>query len=221
MGNTDKTRHPLRTLCSRVAILGTAAVCTSLTLVGCVAFRGGYETAAYSEQAGAGEFSIRDYDAMTLATTPMRAVSGPQQDGGFMRLFGYISGENEAQSKLAMTTPVFMEGEDAAPTMSFVLPESAREAPPQPTAGSVTLRDVPAQLMAVVTFSGRADSTKNAAQEQRLRQWMGQAGLIAVGSPRLAQYDPPWTPGPLRRNEVLIPVRKVASAPEAGAEGQQ
>jgi hypothetical protein len=208
----NKNRPPLYTLGLRLAVLGLTAICSVLVLVGCGAFRGGYETATYAEQNGVGDFSIRSYDAMTLASTPMRATSGRQQDGGFMRLFGYISGDNETKSKLAMTTPVFMEGEDESPTMSFVLPDNARDEPPQPTGESVTLRTVPSQLVAVVTFNGRADSNSNAVQETRLRQWMEQEGLIAFGLPKTAQYDPPWTPGPLRRNEVIIPIRKPASA---------
>jgi hypothetical protein len=30
--------------------------------------------------------------------------------------------------------------------------------------------------------------------------------LVATGEPVFAYYDPPWTPGFMRRNEVMIPV---------------
>ena len=30
------------------------------------------------------------------------------------------------------------------------------------------------------------------------------AAAAKAGEPEIASYDPPWTPGPLRRNEILI-----------------
>ncbi|MFT5353371.1 MAG: hypothetical protein ACI9KE_000569, partial [Polyangiales bacterium] len=33
-----------------------------------------------------------------------------------------------------------------------------------------------------------------------------EAGLELTGPARVAQYDPPWTLGWLRRNEVLLPI---------------
>jgi len=33
---------------------------------------------------------------------------------------------------------------------------------------------------------------------------MSEQGLVADGDAEVAGYDPPWTPGPFRRNEVLI-----------------
>jgi hypothetical protein len=35
---------------------------------------------------------------------------------------------------------------------------------------------------------------------------MTRQGLKDTGKAFSASYDPPWTPGPLRRNEVLVPV---------------
>jgi hypothetical protein len=36
--------------------------------------------------------------------------------------------------------------------------------------------------------------------------------LHAIGSPSLAQYDPPWTFWFLRRNELMIPIARNESA---------
>ena len=42
--------------------------------------------------------------------------------------------------------------------------------------------------------------------EAKLRRWIEQKGLVADKVAESAGYDPPLTPGPLRRNEVLIRV---------------
>jgi hypothetical protein len=41
-------------------------------------------------------------------------------------------------------------------------------------------------------------------QESMLRKWMIERGLSGSKAVESAGYDPPWTPGPLRRNEILI-----------------
>ena len=57
-------------------------------------------------------------------------------DNGFMRLFHFITGSNEAKQKIAMTTPVFMSGSDSNNTMAFVMPAKmkAAEVPNPPMA---------------------------------------------------------------------------------------
>jgi hypothetical protein len=39
-----------------------------------------------------------------------------------------------------------------------------------------------------------------------LRAFVAQQKLVAVGTPSLARYDPPWTLWFLRRNEVMLEV---------------
>jgi hypothetical protein len=61
----------------------------------------------------------------------------------------------------------------------------------------------------VVRFSGQLTSKSAKENEAKLRAWMESKGLIADESSagsgvETAGYDPPFTPGLLRRNEVLI-----------------
>ena len=124
-----------------------------------------------------------------------------------MRLFRYISGANEEQQKIAMTTPVFMEGEvgKSNVSMGFVMPkEIAAKGVPQPKGEGVKIRKRPGGQFAVIRFSGRMDSKKAKEQEAELRDWMKSRGIVGELNAEAAGYDPPFTPGPLRRNEVLI-----------------
>ncbi len=57
---------------------------------------------------------------------------------------------------------------------------------------------------AVIRFDGRINASIVAKNEQVLRNWLTDQGLSCEGTAEVAGHDPPWTPGPLRRNELLI-----------------
>ena len=167
--------------------------------------RAAYETPEYTVVRRDGSIEIRDYPEIVVATTSMRLES--QGDGGsFRRLLGYISGKNEAGRKLAMTVPVFMEPDKAGGgEMGFVVPsQNVTSGVPQPTSNGVTIKTRPSGRFAVVRFSGRISEELTAKKEGELRAWMAENELPGDASPDVAGYDPPWLPGPLRRNEVLI-----------------
>jgi len=61
----------------------------------------------------------------------------------------------------------------------------------------------------VLRFAGQLNTKLAKESEAKLRTWMETKDLIADDSAEssgveTASYDPPFTPGPLRRNEVLI-----------------
>jgi hypothetical protein len=64
--------------------------------------------------------------------------------------------------------------------------------------------------MAAVRFSGRTTDGTILGQRRRLEDWVRSRSLTARGEPIFAYYNDPLTPGPLRRNEVLL---EVADAP--------
>jgi len=51
------------------------------------------------------KFEVRDYPALSLATSPMAADG---MNGGFGNLFRFITGTNEAKEKIEMTSPVLI-----------------------------------------------------------------------------------------------------------------
>lgn len=192
----------------------TKVICVFITsFVGLVAFfgwkltaRGSYESAEYTVIESEGEFEIRHYPDLMLATTEMQ-FEAQGSDGSFMRLFGYISGKNAAKQKVAMTTPVFMQlqAQDVPGEMAFVIPKDvAAQGAPKPASDAVQLQKRRGGRFAVVRFSGRMDSKASEDFESRLRAWMAKRELVGEGEVECAGYDPPWTPGPLRRNELHL-----------------
>lgn len=173
--------------------------------------RAGYESAEYKVVDSDGNFEVREYpDLMLVATTTEIDAQG--RDGSFMKLFRYISGANETDQKISMTTPVFMEKDkvDSQVQMGFVMPkEVAESGVPTPTGPGVDVRKRVGGRFAVLRFPGRLNTELAKDSEAKLRVWMESKGLIADDSPEhggveSAAYDPPFTPSPLRRNEVLI-----------------
>jgi DNA gyrase inhibitor GyrI len=168
--------------------------------------RSAYESAEFTLLESEGDFQLRQYPELWLATTDMgTATSG--QDGSFMRLFRYISGDNQQDQKVAMTTPVFMSPEDSSDSrqMGFVVPKQVvTDGIPQPIHERVQLRQREGGRYAVLRFSGRSDRASVREAESRLRRWIENRDWQPAGNPELAGYDAPWIPGPLRRNEVLI-----------------
>ena len=158
------------------------------------------ETADYKVAARDGKFEIRDYPALKVA----RTASG---QGDFMRLFRYISGGNEGGQKIAMTAPVLIRHEGDKPGMSFVMPRDvAAGAAPKPTDGAVALDAFGPGRFAVARFSGGRNAANEAKALDALRRWMESKQLQPDGAPVFAYYDPPWIPGFMRRNEVMLRV---------------
>lgn len=176
-----------------------------------------------------GAFELRDYPALLAAETLVE--DSDFEDAGdiaFSRLFGYISGNNRARTEIAMTAPVVQEqargdaGEKIAMTapvvqegsagsyrVAFLVPSGYTAATvPEPLDPSVRIVATPARLVAARRYAGWATTEKYRAEEERLRADLRQRGLVATGDAISAQYDAPFVPGPFRRNEVLIPVKK-------------
>lgn len=172
--------------------------------MGCRATRAGYESAPYQVVRSVGRYEIRDYPTLTVAETTM-AQANREADGSFNRLFGFITGRNEAQAKIAMTTPVLMSGAETNRTMAFVLPaKMAADSAPRPADGAVTLKERAAGRFAVLRYRGGRTAEMEQATLEQLKAWMGTQGLPVLSSPTYGYFDPPWTPPFLRRNEVML-----------------
>lgn len=165
------------------------------------------ESVPYKTVRSDGRFELRDYPALTVIKTPMPGGS-PSGDGSFMRLFRFISGENQAHEKIAMTTPVMMSGSESNATMMFVLPAKlTAENVPKPADSLVRVQTLPAGRFAVLRFSGERDPRTEAAVLKELKTWMATEGLPVSSPPVYGYFDPPWTLGALRRNEVMLRIQ--------------
>ncbi len=106
-----------------------------------------------------------------------------------------------------MTTPVFMEDQSASSPgkMGFVLAQKVAAANiPEPVGKEVKIRKRSGGRFAAIRFSGNLDNALIKEKEAELRKWLKARGLSGAELAESAGYDAPFTPGPRRRNEVLI-----------------
>ncbi|CAB4345525.1 unannotated protein [freshwater metagenome] len=166
-------------------------------------------------------FEVRRYEPCVFADVIVNGDFESAGSLGFRPLIGYISGNNQPNSKIAMTAPVIQEPVSkiamTSPVLqqnsgqkniiSFVMPAGMTlEALPIPSSSKVSLREVPEQLIAVSRFSGRWNMSTYMKHVADLESNIAESGFIPNGSPRFARFDPPWTPWFMRRNEIQIPI---------------
>jgi hypothetical protein len=180
------------------------------------------ETPKYSVVRKQGEIEIRHYPAYIQAEVDVDEKQYQSAiERGFSVLAGYIFGDNVSKQriemtspvqasqseKIAMTTPVTVTGESNF-TVAFIMPSAyTLETLPQPRDSRVHFKPIPARSLAAIRFSGffRQDTIQK--NKQRLGQWLQEQGLETEGDFIVAGYSPPWVPGFLARNEVLIQIK--------------
>ena len=109
--------------------------------------------------------------------------------------------------KIAMTAPVTQTQSANQWTVRFTMPSAySLDTLPEPNDPTVKLRQIPPSRFAVLRFSGLAGADAVAAKTADLEKRLSVHRLRAIGPTSLAQYNPPWTPWFMRRNEVMVPV---------------
>jgi hypothetical protein len=217
----------MKDLFRRPAALTAVAIATLLAVVHGRSLMA-HETPSYTVLAGREHFEVRRYQPHLVAETTVEGSFDAAGNEAFRRLAGFIFGKNDgggvasmtaraateasAQpgggTRIAMTVPVSMDRRDGRWVMAFPMPSQfTLETLPRPTDERVTLREAPGEIVAALRFSGRGREEAFVAKTALLRRALGEVGIETVDEPVLARYDAPWTPGFLRRNEVLIRLR--------------
>lgn len=155
------------------------------------------------------DFELRDYPSLVVAEVSHTGSRERASGASFRRLAAYIFAQDRPAGgdKIAMTSPVLQD--ETAPgewRMRFVMPSKYTLETLPPAPADIALTQMPARRMAAIRFSGNGGASDLALMEARLRDWMMVQGLMPAGEAEFAFYDAPMVPGPLRRNEVLIPV---------------
>jgi hypothetical protein len=171
-----------------------------------------YEEPKYEVVGKNAAYEIRLYGDRIV----VRTLSG-ETSSGFRKLFGYISGANMSQAKVAMTvpvsqsekmdmtTPVTEQTTTSGSYMRFYLPAQYTMATaPVPTDPAVELSVDRGGKFAVLQFSGRSSDGAFAKQAKVLKEALVKDGVSFEDLPIRATYNAPFTPGFMRRNEIML-----------------
>ena len=177
-------------------------------LYGFLAVRG-IETPQYTVLSEGEGYEIRQYDELIVASTTVDGDLDQATNDGFRRVAGYIFGENALNEKIAMTAPVTAEANEQKQqyTISFVMPSAlSMEELPLPTNSAVRVETVKNKTFAVLRFSGLVHEADVEERKTAFQQQLETDGVLVSGDLILAQYNPPFTPWFMRRNELWAPV---------------
>lgn len=171
------------------------------------------ESVEYQVVREIGNVEIRKYPSIILAT-----VKSDYDDMAFSLLFRYISGQNEAGERIAMTAPVVSTGAGVKIPMttpvisdeasfSFVLPLKYELVnAPRPLDPRIELVSVPQRYVATLRFSGRAYQRDIIIRVKELLTELDKQSIRYRGSSFLMRYNSPFSPGFMRRNEVGVEI---------------
>ena len=170
-----------------------------------------------------GAVEIRDYPELIAAQARVQGNRDVAISEGFRLIADYIFGNNSTSKKVAMTAPVTQQTSEkiamTAPvtqqgagnewSVQFIMPASyTMETLPKPNNPAVELVKVEPKRLAVIKFSGVANETLLAGKTAELNAFVASKNLKALAAPTYAFYNPPWTLGMFRRNEIMVEVAK-------------
>uniref|UniRef100_A0A0D9VGN0 Carbonic anhydrase n=2 Tax=Leersia perrieri TaxID=77586 RepID=A0A0D9VGN0_9ORYZ len=176
------------------------------------------------------EYEIREVESYYVVETTMPGRTGFDFNGSsqsFNVLASYLFGKNMTSEQMEMTTPVFTrKGEPSGEKMdmttpvitkksanenkwkmSFVLPSKYGRDLPLPKDPSVTIKEVPAKIVAVAAFSGLVTDDDVSQRESKLRDALQKDSQFLAKDDtvvEIAQYNPPFTLPFTRRNEIAL-----------------
>jgi len=161
-----------------------------------------------------GDIEVRDYDGMVVAETIKSGYHEKARRIGFETLADYIFANNRNGKKIPMTSPVLQqlsenEGQTKGWAIRFVMPKKHTVATlPAPASDDVKLKEVPSKRVVAIRFNGNFSATLASKKLMLLYNYIADENLTQKGDPEYAFYNPPWTPGFLKRNEILIEVER-------------
>jgi hypothetical protein len=201
------------------------AVALVIWIVGTLIAIRGIEEPKYAIVEKREGYEIREYESYIVAEVEVEGNMSTALSSGFRELAGYIFGGNTTKSSIAMTAPVMdtMKASEkiamTAPVMdtlsstgkhiiAFMMPSSyTMDTLPKPDNTNIHLRLVDRARKAVLRYSWYATPARVEAKKQILAEFLVRDSTLMSGAIVSAQYDPPLSFPPLRRNETMVDIK--------------
>ena len=158
------------------------------------------------------DFEVREYLPCVLAEVKVSAKYESAASIAFGSLFRYISKGNKTAEKIAMTAPVIaaqsgLKTEENDWYVSFVMPSGSKFGHlPHPNDPQVILKELDKQTCIALSFRGRATLDVTKKKIDQLRAAAKRENIALSDETRICRFDPPFKPGFMHYNEIVIPV---------------
>ena len=158
------------------------------------------------------DFELREYLPCVIAEVKVAAQYSTASSSAFASLFNYISSGNKSSEKIAMTAPVIAAqktdiSESDEWYVSFVMPSGATFGQlPHPNDSQVKLRELATETCVAKPFRGRATEELSQKMVKKLRESASKVNIVLSDETRICRFDPPFKPGFLQYNEIVIPL---------------
>ena len=147
-------------------------------------------------------YEIRKYSDRLAVETMTSGI-----DSNFRKLFNYISGRNDTEEKIKMTTPVTQVEKNGNMSMQFYLPSKFNsDNVPNPSREDVKIISIKGGYYAVIRYSGRASDGNFLKHKKILENELQKKKISIISPPIRATYDSPFTLPTNRRNEAMFKV---------------
>ena len=161
-----------------------------------------YEEANYEVMKKNEIYEIRKYSDRLAIETEISS-----QGSSFRKLFKYISGDNEDNEEIKMTTPVTQVEKKGSMTMQFYLPSKFnKENIPNPSNPDVKILNIKGGYYAAIIYSGRASDKNFIKHKNILENELKKDNITILSPPIKATYDGPFTLPLRRRNEAMFEI---------------
>jgi len=158
-----------------------------------------------------GGFEIRRYPALLVIETLQHGSRDRALGAGFGLLAEYMFGEGREGDEIPMTLPLLAEplsgGSGARDwRIRFIIPEAFTAASLPPPGGGIAIAELPPRDMAAAKVAGAPGDRLFANTAKSLEAWLQSRGRVAAGAAVQAYYNSPLLSGPVRANEIWIPL---------------
>jgi effector-binding domain-containing protein len=147
-------------------------------------------------------YEIRKYSDRLVVETEIS-----NQGSSFRKLFNYISGNNENNEEIKMTTPVTQVEKKGSMIMQFYLPSRFnKDNIPRPSNSDVKILKIKGGYYAAIIYSGRTSDKNFIKHKNILEKELIKNNMSILSPPIKATYNSPFTLPLLRRNEVIFEI---------------